>query len=396
MSAPESTYEEWELKRVAQPSTAVTDLINSTVELTTRNLRSVSVVDRLSIRSRGLIDNKWDESKQRVLHFSIDCDQKYDTTKELPKLKASEEWPQLSTTDLETGFADCVEDNGLITDYEAYRELKWQSFHRALKDNDLIDKYKPQFVSFGGPVAEIMATVFDTSNNWKVSAQLTSGVIYFYKTRSERQQNPYSVGNASRRTYCGLNFLHLITDREDIKMNEFHKFFGINCVTLDSHKLLTLNEIDAIDDNERPVDLKLVEESRSLRDDSYFEKKKSLRFWSKAWLQGMDEVVMATISHNVLMDIDSKKVPELAEMGSRYWSSDQCIHFLIRFLSFMKTCITDENMIYDFSFRRGDDSVECIKQPLNDSNAILPNSCTQESNVKDLETILDASLKISD
>jgi len=84
------------------------------------------------------------------------------------------------------------------------------------------------------------------------------GVIYLLKIQAESHFDR-TYGEVNKQSFCRLKFLYFITDRKDNEINEFEKHFVINSFKLDSHKVLTLNEIDAIDQNGKTVDVKVVE-----------------------------------------------------------------------------------------------------------------------------------------
>lgn len=134
-----------------------------------------TLINSIKIKTNKLIENIVFDSIERVSHFWIDGHNNYNTSKGLPKLNLPENCRKMDL-DLEEGFDDCFKNDGLIQDYYQYRDKKWEHFLQTIKDNDLVDKYKPQFVSFGGPIADILATVYDTSIEWKMTAQKTNGL----------------------------------------------------------------------------------------------------------------------------------------------------------------------------------------------------------------------------
>ncbi|CAG2174546.1 unnamed protein product, partial [Oppiella nova] len=298
------------------------------------------LIDKLRVRTTGLVAQGSGSRTERVFHFHTDGQHNYSTDKELPKLLSPQKWSQLEGRHMESGYEECLQNDGLITDYDKYWHQKWHHFLKAIHDNHLIAKYKPQFVSFGGPVADIMATRFDNAFNWMVTAVRVKGIIYLLKTGNRRP----IVLEPNAWTYCALNFLHSITDRDDNRKNEYEKHFAINCLDVDSHRLLTLNEVKAVDDKHQEVDLKLVRAIRSARNHNFMSKK-LLKFWSKAWVQGMDQIVMANIEDdNHILDVEVRYVSQMPEQTHGKWSDDRCIEFLNRFLSFAKTCITEDRV----------------------------------------------------
>ncbi|XP_054164719.1 uncharacterized protein LOC128962371 [Oppia nitens] len=381
-----------------KPHKDIDDLMNVVIIDKHINQKPRSVlVDKFKMRSNKVIDNC---DKQlditRVDNFVIDERLEVKDSKEFPKLKTIKELFEFQRIDLEIGFKECLANNGLIADYEIYRTKKWYHYLQRTKEYNLITKYKPKFVSFGGPVADIMATIYDTHIGWKISAEMVNDVIYFYKTRHERSQYDNPSDRVNRRSYCLLNFFQLATDRDETDKSEYIKHFAINCVQLGSHRLMTLNEVDAIDDNGQSVDLKLVNLIRGSRDQQFFEKKKLLRFWSKAFIQGMDKIVIANIDDNYLKDIEVRKVSEIPESGASYWSSGRCIELLKRFLKFMKSNVKEERIVYDFDFNRGEEYVACYQT--NDGKHVIPvdynNHIDIDNDINTIEATIDSKLQI--
>ncbi len=193
------------------------------------------------------------------------------------------------------------------------------------------------------------------------------------KTRTQISINDSLYGEVNKCSFCGLKFLYFITDRNETQINEFEKHFVIKSFKLDSHKLLTLNEIDAIDQNGKAIDVKVVEAIKTSKSQEFFNRKKLLRFWSKCSVQGIDKIVIGNRnSNNFLIDIEEREVKSIPENCSAYWSDSKCIEFLDRLLHFMKKCITEEMIVYEFSFNRGEEFVSCNRFNTINSTDISP------------------------
>ena len=206
-------------------------------------------------------------------------------------------------------------------------------------------------VSFGGPVADILTA----ANNYLFGdifrAQMHENVIYLWKT--------WGLGQTSRSSdplmYSRLNLLHLTTDRRVDEINsEYDKYFAINLIEYESHRLLTLSEVDAIDDNESIFGINTSRLIRSAKDQQFFSQNKLLRVWSKAVIQGSDRCLIANTSNdNILADIQVYKVSDILESTANYWSHIVSIDFLNRFLTFVKNTVINDKNIYEFVFNRG-------------------------------------------
>lgn len=137
-------------------------------------LEKKSLIDKMKINSNKIFEIKNFHSFERLFDFCIDCDANYDSMKSIPKQLIIENKTHLRI-DLEIGFIESFDNNKLITDYSDYKQKKWNYFLKCLDENQLISKSEPNFVSFSGPVADIMATVYDSGINWKVLAQMFRG-----------------------------------------------------------------------------------------------------------------------------------------------------------------------------------------------------------------------------
>jgi len=98
-----------------------------------------------------------------------------------------------------------------------------------------------------------------------------------------------------------------------------------------------------------------------------------MRFWAKALVQGIHKLVFGNRnSNNYLIDIEEREVDKIPELCSAYWSDKKCTEFLNRLFDFMSRCITEELIVYEFTFNRGEEFVEYHRINPNNSEHILP------------------------
>jgi len=148
---------------------------NDEIEQNKRLFEEKVLINRIQINSNKIIQIKSFDQFKQLKHFCINGDKNYDSSKPIPKLLL----PQIKTNlylDLEKGFIQCFDNNKLITDYSDYKHKKWIYFLKCLDEYQLISEERPNFVSFGGPVADIMSTVYDSGIHWKVLAQMFRGL----------------------------------------------------------------------------------------------------------------------------------------------------------------------------------------------------------------------------
>ncbi len=95
------------------------------------------------------------DSFESLMHFSIDS-----------QLNYLEKDPFLNSIyykkglNLEEGFNEAVVKQKLITNYDKYRNQKWTHFLKCLIDNQIIAKERPDFVSLGGLISDVLIAVY--------------------------------------------------------------------------------------------------------------------------------------------------------------------------------------------------------------------------------------------
>lgn len=309
----------------------------------------------------------------RVTHFWIDTRMEYNLSKPLPKLNFPDN-PEDIEFDLTEGFDEW----DLINDYSSYRDLKWSYLLRTIRDQALIDRYEPDFVSFGGPLAEIMATIYDTGIGWKVWAQKINGlsthsadcrycfewfviaslgVIFIRKIQTERVKTDHQLKQFQKDSFAILKYLHFLTDKKYDNMSEAVKCFVVNSLELADHKILSLSEIHVVDDSDRIVEAKLLERPNNM---DHYLKKKLLRFWTKALVQGAERLVVGTKLSNSLVSVEELTMDKIVKQCAKKWSAKYCFDSLNRFLHFLKQCLNDDN-VHELVYNRGEESIQCYR-----------------------------------
>jgi hypothetical protein len=139
-------------------------------------------------KMRFSCDSTYDEfnnfdSFENLMHFSIDSQLNYLENKSIPKLDLPQERTRLRLN-LEEGFNEVVVKQKLITNYNNYRNQKWTHFLKCLIDNQIIAKEKPDFVSFGGLISDVLSAFYlDFQPNETLFALRFRGFDYlFYLT----------------------------------------------------------------------------------------------------------------------------------------------------------------------------------------------------------------------
>ncbi len=165
--------------------------------------------------------------------------------------------------------------------------------------------------------------------------------------------------NIDKYAFLGHKFLYLISDRDINDINEFEKYFNVDRIQLNDNKLIVLNEIDAIDEKGDLYDAKARQLVKSVRSQEIFYKKKLLRDWSQCKIRGVKSIIFGNRDEMILKDIGEELVDEIPERCGAYWSDVKCFQFTDRFLNFVKVCVKEELVLYEFSFDFRNRSVSC-------------------------------------
>jgi hypothetical protein len=157
-------------------------------------------------------------------------------------------------------------------------------------------------------------------------------------------------------------FRHLVTDRSNLNTNDFERHFSIGKFKLNENKLITLNEINAIDENKNSIKIITRIIFKSMRVIKNFDKKYYLYNWSYSTVTGVKKLVFGNFDKNhILNDIEECYVESIPESYREYWSDCKCFNFLDCLLTFMKECVTEELVIYEFEFNSDNRNITCYK-----------------------------------
>lgn len=214
-----------------------------------------------------------------------------------------------------------------------------------------------------------------------VSFFVSGDTIYLSKIRHEeifnKRKPEVNVG-----AYCRARLDYLFSGREDIEgdgiINEYEKYFVIQASEFGNHNLITLSEVDALEETElgcHNVEIKLTRPAQTFKAKRNKVQRDYLQWWAQAAVGGIDTIVAGyKTARNMLTDYERFDVGELAENSKTEWQTTKCYHFLDQFLQEVKKKATEEDVVYKFVFKGGDqDYVKCYKivNPSED-NCFLP------------------------
>ena len=134
-----------------------------------------------------------------------------------------------------------------------------------------------------------------------------------------------------------------------------HQFCCVFKSRLNAHSLIISAEIDCVKNrNETKQSLENMNfyEVKTCSHYCSFEKvarTKMIKWWAQCSLVGVEKIVCGYRNKHLIVDnIHEYSLGYILNKGKRYWSSDVCFNFLDKFLTFLKDCLSEENVLYSF------------------------------------------------
>ena len=223
-----------------------------------------------------------------------------------------------------------------------------------------------------------MKTPYDSRDKWLIQAVKFNGVIYLCKTRKE-QKFQGKHGEVTQQSYCTLKFVWMFTDRDENQMNEHEKYFVVWKSQFGDHKMLTFNEIVAVDGLGQFIDMKVIPsyftfdyEKATFKSKKAF-RQRMLKWWCNSIISGNKQVVIGKRNvNNILTEIETKTMEDIVNYSKPHWSQHKCMDFLNRFLDFIKQNVNDELEVYQFDYNTGQDYINCFNVGPNEKFNVLP------------------------
>lgn len=273
--------------------------------------------------------------------------------------------------------------NIICTDYIPVYQNKWISFMSRVQEmKTMLDEVDTPIVGFTGTFVQVLTTPLNY-RNWTVQAFKLDGIIYVRSGKCLRRFN------SDKSNLALMNFnrlLKLSYGEEDRVLLEKEKFFKFSSLQVNRHYLMTMNELNAAEDDgdDEFQDIKISLKS-DLTNGSNFKKRfqecKIFEIWARALLSGQKKVIFGICSQDFLLtdivelhttadvlmaelkaDLDGGK----GDYQTQGWDPDAVLNFFDRFLSFIKNVMTDrratEGRVVSFFYKKKDDDGKAFER----------------------------------
>ena len=171
----------------------------------------------------------------------------------------------------------------------------------------------------------------------------------------------------SLESYFGINFLYLITNRAETEINEYDKYFCCDNISFGEHKIVVLNEIDAIDRNGNRVEAKC----RATFTDPNRYRACLFADWTQCVVRDTKAIVYgkrSATNNSILKAVEVMKVEDVVDKCCRNSKDSKAFSFLKQSLDFIKNCIEDELILHSFvrSYDNHSKRIACSKLSANE------------------------------
>ncbi len=164
-----------------------------------------------------------------------------------------------------------------------------------------------------------------------------------------------------------------ITNLDERSINNLVNYFTVGKFQFNQHKLLTLNEFHAMDENEELVysvrisDSKIEKIKKKIREKIFYQ-------WANCRVNGIKKLIIGYHVQEFLKEIKEFDVAGLPEQYKDYWSESKCYLFLDNVLKFIRECVKVELSLYEFRLNPSTKLITCNRIASNEDNVtFLPN-----------------------
>ena len=253
--------------------------------------------------------------------------------------------------------------NILCNHYTSVVKAKWNCFMSHVEElKHVLNDIDTPIVGFTGLFVQIMTTPLKLKD-WCARIWKLDHVIYMRSAKEKDLPNNLSEANNAL-----MNFhrpLKLAEEEEDKVLYEKEKFFKVSSVQVNEHHLFTMNEVNAVEEDEdgRLSEIKIS--FKTLGNCENFYRNKFFTLWSHALLSGQKNILFGIKGKDMKlqrifsMEANTEAMVEemKRESGSLAWNPDDILNFLYRFLTFVKMVMKDERVtngrVVSFIYKKG-------------------------------------------
>lgn len=260
--------------------------------------------------------------------------------------------------DLNVGYLDAAKkDNNW--DEKIDFILEWLS-----KTNSSDPLNEVDFICFRGLLKVIMCTPFERADGWIICATRVDGKIYLCKFDTDEMKKQKVMMSDWQKRCCswGYKFEQYLCSSSPSELptpeqpnDERPEFCLMFTTKLGPFKLLYGAEVDGtdswvklntLDDLQKAfwIELKTSKQVETKYQHDTFVKK-ILGWWCQSFLVGIDSIICGFRNdHGIINRLENFQTSELAKKGKGYWEPNVCMNFLLRFLTFVKDTLKDDEM----------------------------------------------------
>ncbi|XP_018789930.1 PREDICTED: decapping nuclease DXO homolog [Bactrocera latifrons] len=247
-----------------------------------------------------------------------------------------------------------------------------------------------EFVCWRGLLRLLMCTPYEYRSDWSIAVTRFNGTFYLWKRDTDNDKFQRSQETEQQRTFASWGFKfeqHCLTESPflepdtSVPVDECSEFSCVFTSKIGSLDVLYGAEMDGIE-SEQPIllddnptyleKLKFVEvkvRQRNLNKNQIqsYKRHKTRNWWCQSFLVGIQDIYLGLRNEQGQVErIEHVEVRSLPKQGINQWTPNVCATFLIDFLNYIKSLMSEVNCpytVYDFYFnsKRGTVTYECLR-----------------------------------
>lgn len=257
--------------------------------------------------------------------------------------------------------------------------LENRSVFQLKSGMETANKLNTDFITYRGVLTKIMTMPYESSGDVLICASKYKGTIYtcLFTSPAAMAEEQSRGERENQMSYGGFRFEKYITKPIDATQepqasspDDKTEYCLVVRTRLGSHSLVYGAEMDCVIDPRKasdplPRDFAEIKTANAIYNERQLQNRRRnqmLRWWAQCYLIGIRHVVCGNRNNSLnVQSIDRYVVHDLPKECKMYWSSDLCVDFLDKFLTFMKECMVhdDPNIVYEFYWSSKQQQVTC-------------------------------------
>ncbi|XP_074599108.1 decapping and exoribonuclease protein-like [Brevipalpus obovatus] len=221
------------------------------------------------------------------------------------------------------------------------------------------------FISYRGVLTRVMLTPYEMKQDWMLIAIKYSNAIYLHsiKTDAKRLEEENVTEHMNKMSFSGHRFEEYVcrgteeSNEPRLEDGKTSQFCLVMRTRIKEHSLVYAAEMDCVETKSELVaplpNLKFLEVKTTASFDrkhqyDTFCRYKASKWWAQSYLGDVETIVVGFRDQDNFVRratrMKNSGLPSLSDS----WSPQVCINFLYKFLSFVKSCVSDEMICYRF------------------------------------------------